>query len=83
MGELNKRHSKVVWKGIESMVGMQKKDRIIFYTEETDAELTEELNKFYSKFDIHDFNKELSDFINGPAGCKIKMDEVCKSFGRI
>ena len=49
--------------------------------------MAEELNKFYSRFDIYDFNNELSNFRNGPgpAGCKIQMGEVavCKSFGRI
>lgn len=70
---------------MESVVELQNKDRKVFYPEKPDAELAEKLNTFHSRFDICDFNDELSNFRNGPAGCKINIDKVimCESFGRV
>ena len=61
------------------MVEIQNKDRRMFYPVKPDAEVTVELNKFYSWFDIYNFKDGLSNFENGPAGCKID-NHLCVNF---
>lgn len=53
--------------------------------DECDAESAEELDSFYSSFDIIDFNEELCDFRKGLVGSESHTDEVfvCKSLSGI
>lgn len=51
----------------------------------SEADLTEQLNTFYTRFDSVDFKDELSHFRNGPLGCKTIIDQatVCCLGGKL
>lgn len=67
------------------MVGMQNKKRHVKGFDMFDSELAEELNKIYLRFDVQDFNNELSEFQDRVEGCMIQTVEatVYKSFSLI
>lgn len=51
------------WDSVKTMVGLndKTKKRVSLEGFHSDQALAEELNKFYSRFDVHDFSKEIAD----------------------
>ncbi len=52
------------WEGVKSMLGMQTKRHPISLNGKSNFDLSNELNMFYNRFNVHDFNNELSVFKN-------------------
>ena len=51
------------WESVKNIVGLNDKSRKNIFLEgfTADSTLAQEFNKFYSRFDVHDFSKETGD----------------------
>ena len=76
--------SKGMWQGLRSMAGMTKKPIDINIDKGKELEYVNELNKFYARFDNHDFSQQIqtcfSNVDNSVPSFDIEPFEVFKHF---
>lgn len=76
-------NSWLAWEGVQSIIGMYSKKRSISLSGKWDCELANDLNSFYSHFNVYDFSTELSIFKNASwqqPSVRINSEVVLKLF---